>query len=294
MDETLSKATPVFWARLAMIGRLLVQFKHAVHITSTRDCPGSAFPLLVMALRSCVLAVLDLPDFDITLGDGAAADSRDVLAPRWNMSGAKPPGRKVGFLDKHHIWMLLLDPFTRRLNLDWDEWLGVGGRAAAVTDLLKWAYPDPPPEDAAGDAGLAVAASRAAFRQNFDAFCSATGPFTSAFDVTTPMPAGHALTISDVSDWIRSTGAHEQRLAWYESNARRAVIYTDAAKQLLSVSITGSMDVERAAKPLKNSVLVKDRASMSVGMADIALRAGVNLQFLQAAKEKLVQAQGGV
>ena len=128
------------------------------------------------------------------------------------MSGAKPPGRKVGFLDKYHIWMLLLDPFTRRLNLDWDEWLGVGGRAAAVTDLLKWAYPDPPPEDAAGDAGLAVAASRAAFRQNFDAFCSATGPFTSAFDVTTPCqrvtpspsptsPIGFAQLVRTSSAW---------------------------------------------------------------------------------------------
>lgn len=119
------------------------------------------------------------------------------------------------------------------------------------------------------------------------AFCSGTGFYEGTFDGASSLPGDHTLTIKDVSDWIRETGAHTQRLAWFESNAKKTVLHTKAAKQLLSVSITGSMDVERAAKPLKNSVLTKERASMSVGTADIALRAGINLHFLQAAKERL-------
>jgi hypothetical protein len=81
-------------------------------------------------------------------------------------------------------------------------------------------------------------------------------------------------------------------LAWFESNAKKSVLYTDVAEQLLSVSITGSTDVERAAKPLKHSVLIEKRTAMSVGTVDIALRAGFALHFLQAAKKSSKSAVG--
>ena len=280
MTATLSLATPTFWLRLSMVARLMMPFKDLVFITSERDCPCSAFLPLVFVLHKEVSAVLDMPAFDAALGDGAAAECRLILAPRWNMTGRPPAGRKVGFLDRHHIYMAFVDPFFRKLGLDWDDLLGAGERNAAVTDLVEWACPD-------SGGGADFQHQRSVFRLNFDAFCSGTGPFEGAFDRVPPLPPGCTLTIKDISGWIASTGAHAQRLALFESNAKKSVLYTDAAKQLLSVSITGSMDVERAAKPLKHSVLIKERAAMSVGMADIALRAGINLHFLQAAKEKL-------
>jgi hypothetical protein len=45
------------------------------------------------------------------------------------------------------------------------------------------------------------------------------------------------------------------------------------------VRITGSMTVERVAKPLKNSVLTTDRATLGTGKADMLLRAALNLLF---------------
>jgi hypothetical protein len=123
---------------------------------------------------------------------------------------------------------------------------------------------------------------------NFDAFCAGSGPFASTFEyISVPMADNHVLTVADVSKWAQDSGGHEQRLSWYESNAKKSVLCTDAAKQLLSVCISGSMGVERAAKPLKNAVLVKDRNAQSVGVTEMALRAGLNLRFLQAAKINL-------
>jgi len=59
------------------------------------------------------------------------------------------------------------------------------------------------------------------------------------------------------------------------------------AKPLLSVRITGSMTVERVAKPLKNSVLTKERNKTGLGKTEMLLRAGLNLRFLQDSKEKI-------
>ena len=190
----------------------------------------------------------------------------------------------MGLIDKHHIHMFLADPYARWLNLfhDLDGKLGEGGRAGAVQDMLRWAYPDEP------DKILEITTQRTCMKLNFDAFCAGSGPFASTFEyISVPMADNHVLTVADVSKWVQDSGGHEQRLSWYESNAKKAVLYTDAAKQLLSVCISGSMNVERAAKPLKNAVLVKDRNAQSVGVTEMALRAGLNLRFLQAAKINL-------
>jgi hypothetical protein len=117
MTATLSLATPTFWLRLSMVDRLMMPFKDLVFITSERDCPCSAFLPLVFVLHKEVSAVLDMPAFDAALGDGAAAECRLILAPRWNMTGRPPAGRKVGFLDRHHIYMAFVDPFSG--NLAW-------------------------------------------------------------------------------------------------------------------------------------------------------------------------------
>ena len=52
-------------------------------------------------------------------------------------------------------------------------------------------------------------------------------------------------------------------------------------RALLSVRITGSMTVERVAKPLKNRVLTKERAKMSSEKSALLLRVGLNLRFMQ-------------
>jgi len=53
---------------------------------------------------------------------------------------------------------------------------------------------------------------------------------------------------------------------------------------LLSMRTTGSISVERVAKPLKNKVMTDTRANMKKGAAEVLLRAGLNLRLLRRLK----------
>ena len=70
-------------------------------------------------------------------------------------------------------------------------------------------------------------------------------------------------------------------------NAPKSLFFLEVAKPLLSVRITGSMTVERVAKPLKKSVLTKECSKLSTGKSEMLLRAGLNLRFLQDSREKI-------
>ena len=53
------------------------------------------------------------------------------------------------------------------------------------------------------------------------------------------------------------------------------------------VRTTGSMTVERVAKPLKNSVCTKSRRRLKPKVASILLRTGLNLRFLVESKMRM-------
>ena len=95
------------------------------------------------------------------------------------------------------------------------------------------------------------------------------------------------LTIEDVANWVQNTGGHCSRLAWYQTWKRNSIFYRKIAHPLLSLRSTGSITVERVAKPLKNSVYTKERRSMLGGKSTVLLRAGLNLNFLAQAKLRL-------
>ena len=69
-------------------------------------------------------------------------------------------------------------------------------------------------------------------------------------------------------------------------NAPKAPVFLEVAKLPLSVRITGSRTVKRVAKRLKNSILTSNCAKLGTGKAEMLLRAGLNLRFLQEAEEK--------
>ena len=48
--------------------------------------------------------------------------------------------------------------------------------------------------------------------------------------------------------------------------------------------LLGSISVERVAKPLKNKVMTDTRANMKKGVAEVLLRAGLNLRLLRRLK----------
>ena len=81
-----------------------------------------------------------------------------------------------------------------------------------------------------------------------------------------------------------NTGRHASRLTWWLGTAPSTMLYTKIASLLLSMRTTGSISVERVAKPLKNKVMTDTRANMKKGAAEVLLRAGLNLRLLRRLK----------
>ena len=87
-----------------------------------------------------------------------------------------------------------------------------------------------------------------------------------------------------MSKWIVDTGGHMSRLAWFEAWFPQSKFYTKLAKPLFSLRTTGSMSVERVAKPLKAAVYTKQRNRLECGNKKMLLRTGINLRFLSGIK----------
>ena len=94
-------------------------------------------------------------------------------------------------------------------------------------------------------------------------------------------------TVDDVKGWVEKYAGVEGRLRWYEMWMRSSLFYQLVARPLLSIRTVGSMNVERLAKPVKHSILTKDRNRLADSKAIIIFRAGQNLKLLQKLKTKL-------
>ena len=89
-----------------------------------------------------------------------------------------------------------------------------------------------------------------------------------------------SVRIKDVFKWVEGTGKHMSRLAWFLTWHPESILFLRIAKPLLSLRTSGSMTVERVAKPLKNFVYTKYPHRMSPEQSNILLRTGLNLKFL--------------
>ena len=89
-----------------------------------------------------------------------------------------------------------------------------------------------------------------------------------------------------VSDWIKKTGFHCSRLNFF-SILPKSQLYTVLIEPLLSLRTTGSITVERIAKPMKHSVLEKHRNRLGIVKAELLLRVGLNLRALLARSKVL-------
>ena len=79
---------------------------------------------------------------------------------------------------------------------------------------------------------------------------------------------------------METTGAISGRLGWFECYAGTSDFYRLVAKPLLSMGAVGSMDCERRAKPLKNTILTKDRNRMLDPTGVALLRGYENLRHI--------------
>ena len=58
--------------------------------------------------------------------------------------------------------------------------------------------------------------------------------------------------LGQVSDWITKYGGITGRLRWFEAHAPHSSLHRLVAEPLLSIRTAGSIDVERAVKPMKH------------------------------------------
>ena len=127
-----------FWEQMEKLLELTGIYRRLNKIIVRTDVPASAMPLLVQATLNEILAVLTDDSFDEVLGAGSAKEVLDCIEGRFNMDGEKPPGRKVGMLDRHHLWAFICDPYQH----DWRRTFVIpGGLQMHVLNMIEYYIP---------------------------------------------------------------------------------------------------------------------------------------------------------
>ena len=94
-------------------------------------------------------------------------------------------------------------------------------------------------------------------------------------------------SVDFVHQFAESTGNVQAGLRWFETFALQSEFYQLVAKPLLSIGTVVSMSVERRVKPLKHSILKKDRNRLLDPKGICLFRASENLRHIMAAKKML-------
>ena len=76
----------------------------------------------------------------------------------------------------------------------------------------------------------------------------------------------------------------QKRLRFFTCYYRSSTFYLKVAQPLLSLKTVGSMDAERAAKPLKHNIMTKERNKLGHEKAEVLLRTQTNLRYLLSVK----------
>jgi len=270
------------WKMFDVVIAFTLPFKEAHLACSRKDMPLSAYPLLVQALRNDINKCLT-PEFDELLGQGSRAEVAGMIRERFNMDGVDPSGLKVGLLDEHHLMCFLCDPNSRV----WRELFYLQtNKAALVRKMIEWYVP-------LGEDGSDEMRRRV--KKDFEDFDTQNNDWFHSFDVPLPsLPSleqlqqnNKSFSIKNVVQYVESTGAISGRITWFECYAGSSDFYRLVAKPLMSMGTVGSMDCERRAKPLKNSILVKDRNRMKDPTGVALLRGKENLRHIMDAKKML-------
>ena len=92
-------------------------------------------------------------------------------------------------------------------------------------------------------------------------------------------------TVADVKEWVEKHDHLQGRFRFFDVYAKHSSLYIRVARPLLSMRTTGSIDVERVAKPFKHNILRKKRNRLSDQKGRVLFRAAQNLRYLM--KEKM-------
>mmetsp|Transcript_16055 Transcript_16055/g.41276 ORF Transcript_16055/g.41276 Transcript_16055/m.41276 type:complete len:182 (-) Transcript_16055:110-655(-) len=129
---------------------------------------------------------------------------------------------------------------------------------------------------------------RREFELEFQEFHTGSGYYKHKFDDDIhSFPDNHRLQIQEVREWVRQTRGHDSRISWFMVNAPRSPFFLEITRPLLSIRITGSMVCELNAKYLKRYIIHPMRSGAEDGRSEMYLRVGLNLNFLQDAKDSV-------
>jgi hypothetical protein len=131
---------------------------------------------------------------------------------------------------------------------------------------------------------------KAKLQTQFSSYFTRTGSFNYAFSSAPPaiksakeqIEDESELRMDDVMDWIHEYDGND-RLKWSYTTAKEGghmEFYEHIQTPLFSIRMSGSMTVERAAKPLKNYIWTATRNYLLVTNAQLYLKAGLNINFL--------------
>jgi hypothetical protein len=101
---------------------------------------------------------------------------------------------------------------------------------------------------------------------------------TTKQDSTDAQVSEKTLTLKHVAAWVERWKRHLGRLRFF-ADLPPTPYFICVAKPLLSMKTTGSISVERAAKPLKNKIADKTRNRNSKDKRTVLLRCGLNLRL---------------
>jgi len=276
IDNQLELATSLYFERVVIAIKWFKAFEDGYNIVSSNRTPMSAYLPTVQAMRNelnSALANEGGRDYFTLFGEASELELTDFIRTRFNMDGVDPEGRRVGLLDPYQLWAYMVDPFRKILA---HPVVFMPSPHYHINAMLDFFSAGVTPEE---QRPLKLALNQYLSRQGFwmDMFRDEiTGPVLSQEAVVN---AQEQLTLQDVRNWIEITGGHESRLEFFQmvpDNLCHKMILTT----LMSMRTTGSIAVERIAKPFKVNVLSKKRNRLLTSNAELLLRVGLNLRFL--------------
>ena len=94
-------------------------------------------------------------------------------------------------------------------------------------------------------------------------------------------------TVEDVKKWVEKNNSMDGRFQFFELYAVNSEFYLKVAKSLLSMRTVGSMVVERRIKPIKHTIMTKQRNCLLDPKGVVLYRASENLKHIMRANKTL-------